>query len=89
MKPKIDSEPLADWYPLTRQFKLTLKVSGRSPRTTEAYDLAIRALLSYLLKMGLRIGPPDVTAEHLPGRKAIWTSCWSSKGRPPSTSIWA
>jgi len=65
MKPKIDSEPLADWYPLTRQFKLTLKVSGRSPRTTEAYDLAIRALLSYLLKMGLRIGPADVTAEHL------------------------
>ena len=65
MKPKIETEPLADWYPLTRQFKLTLKVSGRSPRTTEAYDLAIRALLSYLLKMGLRIGPADVTAEHL------------------------
>jgi MoxR-like ATPase len=65
MKPKIEIEPLADWYPLTQQFKLTLKVSGRSPRTTEAYDLAIRALLSYLLKVGLRIGPADVTAEHL------------------------
>jgi len=58
MKTKIETEPLADWYPVTQQFKLTLKVSWRSPRTLEAYDLAIRALLSYLLKMGLRIGPP-------------------------------
>jgi site-specific recombinase XerD len=65
VKTKIEVEPLAGWYPLTQQFKLTLKVSGRSPRTTEAYDLAIRELLHYLLKMGLRIGPDDVTAEHL------------------------
>ena len=65
MNPKIEVEPLTNWYPLTQQFKLTLKVSGRSPRTTEAYDLAIRELLQYLLKMGLRIGPAEVTAEHL------------------------
>jgi integrase/recombinase XerD len=65
VNPKIETEPLADWYPLTQQFKLTLKVSGRSPRTAEAYDFAIRELLHYLVKVGLRIGPSDVTAEHL------------------------
>jgi integrase/recombinase XerC len=65
MRQKIEVEPLADWHPLIHQFRLTLRVSGRSPRTLEAYDLAVRALLAYLHRVGLRIGPAGVSAEHI------------------------
>ncbi len=54
-----------DWSTLIQQFRLTLKVSGRSPRTLEAYELAIKALLSCLDDVGLRIDPTDVTSEHI------------------------
>ncbi len=55
----------AEWQTLIQQFWLTLKVSGRSPRTLEAYELAARAFLAYLEEVGLKIGPADVTAEHV------------------------
>lgn len=62
---KTEMEAISGWYPLIQQLRLTLKASGRSPRTLEAYELAVRALLAYLRKMGLTIGPGQVTAEHI------------------------
>jgi integrase/recombinase XerC/integrase/recombinase XerD len=55
----------ADWSTLIQQFRLTLRVSGRSPRTLEAYELAIRSLLGCLEGVGLTIDPADVTSEHI------------------------
>ncbi len=65
MTNKIEIEPIAVWHPLVRQFCLTLKVTGRSPRTIEAYELAVRQLMAFLYKKGLRISPGDVSAEHI------------------------
>ena len=66
MSTRIEIESaVSEWQPLIQQFRLTLKVAGRSPRTLEAYDLAIRALMAYFREVGLRIGPTDVSAEHI------------------------
>jgi site-specific recombinase XerC len=54
-----------DFDTLTTSWQLTLEADGYSVNTVRVYLLALRSLTDYLAAQGLRVGPAELTRDHV------------------------